>query len=157
MIVALTAAANWILWLVYTNNVGIREILVGAAAAALSTVAAVLFASKGNVRFAFRWRDVFQGVYLIWYALQGTWETMQALGKQLFTKEGAASFTGAVAYAPTSDDPLSAGRRALAVTYTTITPNFVVLGIASDQKLLLYHQIVRGKVLKMTQHLGAHP
>jgi hypothetical protein len=49
------------------------------------------------------------------------------------------------------------GRRVLAVGYTTLTPNFVVLGIARKQGLLLYHQVLAGEVLEMTRKLGARP
>jgi hypothetical protein len=79
------------------------------------------------------------------------------LAKQIFTREGAASFTAAVPFTVGRDTPVTMGRRALAVTYTTITPNFVVLGIVKEPGLLLYHQIVPGKILRMTRHLGAKP
>lgn len=156
VIFASTLLTHWVLWLAYTNNVGIREIIAGVAAAGISTVAVSLFAIQGKLRFAFRSRDLFQAIYLPGYALEGTWEILQALCKQLFTSKGAASFTGAVRYDVGGDDPLSAGR-ALAVTYTTLTPNFIVLGIAHDQKLMIYHQIIRGKILTMTRNLGARP
>lgn len=61
----------------------------------------------------------------------------KALGKQLFTKKGADSLIRAVPFEVGDDDAHSAARRALAVTYTTLTPNFVVLGIAHKQALLL--------------------
>jgi multisubunit Na+/H+ antiporter MnhE subunit len=157
LIVVLTGAAHWVLWLAYANNVGVREIVAGFLAADISVAAVVVFAFQAKARFAFRPRDVGQAFYLIWYAFQGTWEILQALARQLFTNNGADSFIAAAPYVVAGDDAASAGCRALAVTYTTITPNFVVLGIVKEQRLLLYHQIIRGKVLKMTRNLGARP
>ncbi|HWE04244.1 MAG TPA: hypothetical protein VG326_17695 [Tepidisphaeraceae bacterium] len=157
LIVAVTVLVHWILWLAYTNNVGFREMIAGAVAAVISAVGAAVFAEQGNICFRFRRRDLIQAVYLPWYALTGTWEVLQSLAKQLFTQAGAPSLIAAVAFDVGDDDPICAGRRALAVSYTTITPNFVVLGIVYDQRLLLYHQILPGEVLTMTRHLGARP
>ncbi len=92
-----------------------------------------------------------------WYGVSGTWEILQGIGKQLFTKNGAASYLAAVPFEVGSDSPACAGRRTLAVLYTTMTPNFVVIGIIPEQALLLYHQIVPGEVLAITRNLGAKP
>jgi multisubunit Na+/H+ antiporter MnhE subunit len=157
LIATATAVAHWVLWLGYTNNSGYREMIVGALAAMVSTVAALVYAVQSGFSFRFRWRDIAQAIYLPWYALDGTWEVLHALAKQIFTRPGAPSLMAAVAFDVGGDDPHSAGRRALAVTYTTITPNFIVLGIVNRQQLMLYHQILPGKVLAMTCHLGARP
>jgi hypothetical protein len=157
LIVAGTAASQWALWLGYTNNVGYREMIAGGVAAVIATTGAVVFAMQGGACFRFRWRDVLQAVYLPWFTLQGTWEILRALGKQLFTRAGAPSVIAAAPFDVGGDDPSSAGRRALAIGYTTVTPNFIVLGIFRDERLMLYHQILPGKVLSMTRHLGARP
>ncbi len=145
---------QWVIWLGYTNNSGAREMIAGAVAASVATAAAVVFSAQGHVRFRFRWRDLAQVVYLPWYALDGTWEVLKTLARQLFTRRGAPSFMATVQFDTGGDDPISAGRRALAVTYTTATPNSIVLGIVHEQRLMLYHQILPGKVLAMTRHLG---
>jgi hypothetical protein len=38
-----------------------------------------------------------------------------------------------------------------------MTPNFVILGIDQEKRRMLYHQIKRSGVPKMTQNLGARP
>jgi hypothetical protein len=43
----------------------------------------------------------------------------------------------------------------LAVAYTTMSPNFIVLGINTKEKGLVFHQIERSGVPKMTKNLGA--
>ena len=84
-----TCLAQWVLWLGYTNNSGYREMIAGAVAAVLSTTAAMVFAVQSGVSFRFRWRNVSQAVYVPWYALDGTWEILHALARQLFTRGGA--------------------------------------------------------------------
>jgi multisubunit Na+/H+ antiporter MnhE subunit len=143
----LTWLVHWGLWLAYTANVGFRELIAGATAL-VSTIAMWVFLCQSKVKFKLRWRDIIQGWRLPWYAIDGTLEVMHGLAKQLFTRNGAPSFTGTVPFDVGGDDPESAGRRALAISYTTITPNFVVLGIIPEQRLLLYHQIVPGEVLR---------
>jgi multisubunit Na+/H+ antiporter MnhE subunit len=154
---SLTLLTQWALWLIYTDSTGYREMIAGAIAAAIATLAVMVFTIQGNLSFQLQWKDVVQAIYLPWFALEGTWEILQGLAIQLFTRKGAQSFIGAVPFDVGQDQPRPAGRRALAVAYTTITPNFVVLGIVHAQGLLLYHQIVPGKVRAMTRHLGARP
>ena len=43
-----------------------------------------------------------------------------------------------------SDD--AGARRALAIAYTTITPNFVVVGIDKERAQLVYHQIKQSPI-----------
>ena len=144
-------------WLVCTNNVGYREMIAGALAAIISTVAVMVSAIQGNLRFGFRAARCRAGdlpsLVRIW---TGTWELLQGDCETAF-RRGGTPFTAAVPFDLGGNDPISAGRRAFAVTFTTITPNFIVLGFVKDQRLLLYHQILPGKVLKMTRHLGARP
>jgi hypothetical protein len=82
---------------------------------------------------------------------------MIGLYKQLFTKRGAESFIGAVPFKYGSQNGFAAGRRVLAITYTTATPNSIVFGILPDSKLFLYHQIRRTKIHQVTRNLGARP
>ena len=49
------------------------------------------------------------------------------------------------------------GSAALEITYTTATPNFVVLGIVREQGIMLFHQVLKGDIIQMTQNLGARP
>lgn len=157
LIIGAMAASHWILWLAYTNNVGYREIIAGSIAAAISTVAGVVFAHQCKVCYRFRLTDLSQAIYLPWHILADTWNVLGAVAKQLFTRAGVCSLTAAVPFEVGGDDPKSAGRRALAVTLTTITPNSIVLGIVRDQRLMLYHQLVPDDLSGMTRHLGAQP
>lgn len=158
LIALLTVASQWGLWLVYTNNVGYRELIAGCVGAIFSAAAAVLFAVQGKVAFRFRLRDAAQMVHLPWLVVSDTIKVLGAVGRQIFTRAGASSRIAAVPFDAGGQDALSAGRRALGISYTTITPNSVVLGvIPGDPPLLLYHQVSIDALPAMTCNLGARP
>lgn len=146
------------LYLAFTSNAGWRELIAAVMTGTIATLATMVFATAGDVRFSFRLRDVIQAWRLPWYAIEGTFEVFEGLGKQLFSRGGAPSFLGAVRFEIGERESLKdAGRRALAITYTTATPNFVIIGFVEEQGLLLYHQIIPGEVRQMTRSMGANP
>jgi len=145
------------LWLVFVSKISLWEILVGAAAAGLATLGVVLLWRLRLVEFRLNFRQMAEIERIPWYAVSGTWEILQGIAKQLFTKRGAPSYLAAVPFEIGSNGHAEPGRRALAVFYTTRTPNFVVIGIIREQSLLLYHQIVPAEVLTITRNLGAKP
>ncbi|MBV8780441.1 MAG: hypothetical protein JO353_03505 [Phycisphaerae bacterium] len=162
---AIRAIITWLvhlgIWMLLVSTLSIRDFAIGVVAASLTTIFVMRTAGQMKVKFhptARHWAEIWR---IPWYMLSGTFEILQALGKQLFTKEGAPSFVATVPFDCGGDDSQSAGRRALAVTYTTLTPNFVIFGIvertATSPDLLLYHQVIPGEVLQMTQNLGARP
>jgi hypothetical protein len=147
-----------LLYLAFTDNVGWRELFASAITGAISVIAAIVFARAGQLRFSFRMRDVVQAWRMPWYAVSGTVEVLQGLAKQLFSPGGAPNYLAAVRYDMGSrDDPADCGRRALEITLSTATPNFIILGFVDRQDLLLYHQITPGEVRVMTRKLGARP
>ena len=157
MIYVAAFAALWLGWLALTNSTGYREMIAGLVGAGLSILGVAVYARQLRVGFRFRARDLAQIWRIPWYVVQGTWEIYQALFRQLFGA-GADNSVGAVKFdVGEKDSPYSAGRRALAVTYTTITPNSIVLGIVMEEGLLLYSQIKVGPVRPMTRRLGAQP
>jgi hypothetical protein len=91
------------------------------------------------------------------YMITGSWEIFEVLFRQLFGGRPADSLMLAVPYEAIGDDDASAARRALAVAYTTSTPNFVVVGIDRKRAHLVFHQIKRSPVLQVTKNLGARP
>lgn len=144
-------------YLLFVSTLARPELYVGIAAAAVATVAAGVVGLIDTVKFRPALRDVIQAWRIPWYMVQGTYEIGKALAIQLFIPDGAPSVLRAVRFDVGGDDPRSCARRALAVFYTTLTPNFIVLGIVRGQRLLLYHQILPGDVLQMTINLGADP
>jgi hypothetical protein len=154
-IVALTVAAHWVLWLIYTNNPGYREMIAGTVAALLATVGVVVFGAHGKIRFRLRAIDVLQVIRLPAYVVTDTAKLLRAIGEQMWGRRGAPSCIEAVEFDALGNDASSAGRRALAVTYGTISPNSVLVGVVTEQGLLLYHRIQPGRISPMLRHLGA--
>ncbi len=149
--------AHWALWLLFVSQINTWELLVGAAAALVATIGSMLFGRLGLVKFRPRLRDLAQARYLPWYAVTGTVEIIHGMARQVSSRSRAPSHLAAVPFTFGREDQVAAARRALAVMYTTMTPNSIVLGIVREQELLLYHQIIPGEVLPMTQNLGAKP
>lgn len=153
-----TTAVFYAIYLLYASTLAPTELVAGIGAAVVSAIAASVFGAMGIVQFRPRFRDLVECWRIPWYAVEGTVELFRALARQLFTSKGADSLVRAVPFAVgEDDDPKAMARRALAVAYTTMTPNFVVFGITHNQALLLYHQVLSGPVLKMTINLGANP
>jgi hypothetical protein len=153
-----TSAVFYAIYLLYASTLAPTELVVGIGATVVSTIAAGVFGATGIVQFRPRLRDLLQCWRIPWYSVEGTVELFRALARQLFTTQGAQSLVRAVPFAVgKDDDPQAIARRALAVAYTTMTPNFIVFGVARNQALLLYHQVLSGPVLKMTINLGANP
>jgi len=157
VMVLLTALSQWGLWLAYTSSVGYRELCAGAGAAAIAPGAVWVLAGKGKICFRFRWRQAAQAIYVPWNVIVDTWKLMRAVAMQVFSARGAPSLLAAVEFEAAQNDPAAAGREALAITFMTITPNSVVLGIVPDQGVLLYHQIIPSPVATAARHLGARP
>jgi hypothetical protein len=158
--------AGWLSWfitfivlfgvyLLYVSTLVKIELVAGIVCTIVATVASAIFCAVGIVHFSVTIRQLLEAWRLPGYAVQGSWEVFKALGRQLFTRRGADSLIRAVPFEVGDNEAPSAGRRALAVLYTTATPNFIVLGIAHKQALLLYHQVLPGPVLQMTINLGA--
>lgn len=158
---ALVWAWQWLFFygavLLFVGKVEKEELLVGIPVAALGATASQLVWELHLARFVPRLRWVLQGWWLPLYMFTGTWEILVVLARHLFTRKKAESLLFAVPYEAPGNEEDAEMLRALAIGYTTMTPNFVVVGIDRERKLLLYHQIKRSDVLEMTKKLGARP
>jgi hypothetical protein len=95
---------------------------------------------------------------LPWLFARGSIDIFATLLRQLFGGAPAQSLLQEVAFdVGAEDDPDAVARRALAIGYTTMTPNFVIIGIDRQRRTMLYHQIDRSPVPEMTRRLGARP
>ncbi len=150
--------SNLWLYLAFTSNSGFREITAGVIVAGLATGAAVVFATAAGARFAFRLRDLAQALRLPGALLADSVKILQALAMQLFARRGPASVLAAVVF-NAGDNRLAvdAGRRALAITYNSATPNSIMLGVVEDQDLMIYHQLIPGPLSPLVRKLGAEP
>ncbi len=159
------AAAAWglewavglALWFVFAGSISWHELLVGAPAAALGASASRLVWNSGALSFRGRGRDLATLRYVPRYVLTGTWEILAVLWRQVVRGEAAPSLVLAAPMDVGGAGPADDARRALAIAYTTATPNFLVLGVDRERGLIVYHQLQGSDIPEMTRRLGVKP
>ena len=145
-------------WLIFTGKFTWAELAVGAVCSVAAAFASDIAWGSHLTAFGADARALAQAYHLPWLTLQGTVEIFKVLFRHLFTRHKAPSLMLAVDFdCGAADDPHDSARRALAIGYTTMTPNFVILAIDEKKGRMLYHQIAKSPVPKMTQKLGARP
>lgn len=157
-------AAEWIAhlavayaaWLAFTQRGAPTELAAGAAVAVLAAVASQVVWSRNGATFWGAERLLLAGWQVAWYAVTGTSEILGVLFRQLAGRR-APSLLLAVRFDAQGGEAHAQARRALAVAYTSMTPNFIVLGVDRRRGLLWYHQVKRGEIPAMTRLMGARP
>jgi len=150
-------ALSFVVWHVFAGKIGPDEALFAAAGSAITAFTAKAVLRRHIAPLRTEWRSLAQVWRLPKYVVSGTWEIVAVLARQIFLRKRAESLIYAVPFDTGGDDDESAFRRALAIAYTTATPNFVIVGIDRERGLLVYHQVRRGPIPEMTKRLGARP
>jgi hypothetical protein len=147
-------AAEWILLVAGTKR---DEMIVGA----LCVIAAGLFLQfvyrAEDQKLDIRLKDLATCWRIPWYILNDAWQITLVLLKDLLGIQRASSFYRVCGFKTAKYDPLLTARRVLATVFTTVTPNSIVIGIDYEQSRMLFHQLVRSRVARTTQELGALP
>jgi len=152
----LCASASYLLWIVLTGTFALHELLLGILAALLATLGLGTVNLKYPARFRPTLGELLAFWRLSWYLLSGAGEVWLVAARDLVGGKPANSiFRLAEFEAGEQEDPHCTARRVLATAYTTVAPNFIVLGVNSRERKLLFHQIERSAVPKMTKGLGA--
>ncbi|MGC2819440.1 MAG: hypothetical protein WA198_07130 [Candidatus Sulfotelmatobacter sp.] len=146
----------YVFWIAFVGTIAFHELLLGVIATSVATLGLFIIDRRYRAKFSPTLREVLSLWYVPWYLVSDTWKIIAVAGKDLLGIKSAGSlFRTARFDAGTKDDASAVARRVLAVVYTTMTPNTIVLGInASDQKMLL-HELVSSPLPKMTRDLGA--
>ena len=129
-------------WLLYTGKLERNELLVGIPAAILAALASEIVRGEEHPRFlpnAKMWLPVWRvpagilrdGLLISWKLLAAASALRKPAGKFLAMRFNAG---GA--------DSRSVARRTLAVEFSTLPPNSIVVGIDRRRNLLLFHQLV---------------
>lgn len=142
------------LWMLFVSSMQLAEFTAGIAAAALGAVADGVVKSQRLAQFRPRLKWLWLFAWEPWYALTGTAAIFWALARRLAGKKSEAQLR-VVSFRAGGDDSEAAARRALAITLTTIPPNFIVVGIDKQQNFMLVHQVSPTGTPLITKKLGA--
>jgi hypothetical protein len=142
--------------MVFVGTFAKWELLIGIGVALIGAVAICVVEHADNSHFRPEIAELAQFVFVPWLLVQGTYEILMVSLRDLLGGRKAVSAFRVARFV--GGEPLDAhdtARRVLAVGLTTMAPNFIILGINASRDQLLFHQIERSGVPKMTKNLGA--
>ena len=148
----LLAPALWIGFVATTNP---HELLVGVFASVASVAFALFVCRASGTRLTLLPRDLAQSWRVPWYMLSGSVEITLVLLKDLLHLSPAKDLFRVCGFDASNHDPVRGARTVMAVAFTTTAPNFIVVDVDPAQSRMLFHQIERSSVPRMTQALGA--
>lgn len=141
---AVVTAIEWLflvtLWMLFVSQWKKGELLIGILVAGIGAFADALAKKESFAKFKPKLSWLVLIFWEPWYAIDGTWATLKAIAKKLMGKKSEAQFKVAGFDAP-GDDAQSAAKRALAIAYMTIPPNFIIVGIDEKKGQVLIHQV----------------
>lgn len=152
--VLLSWVVAWTLWLVFANSTNIREILAGAAVSLASIQFTEQFRKRTRQRYILRWRYLRQMARVPAVVVSDTCILLRTVGLLALGKK-VPSGLAAARFKLGGTTPNARGRRALAITCFTLTPNTIVLGFDARRKLLLFHTLMRQPLPRFQEVLGA--
>ena len=143
-------------WLLYTGKLERNELLLGLPAAILAALASEIVRGEEHPRFlpnASMWLPLWRvpldvlsdGLLISWNVLVAASALRRPAGKFV-----------AIRFRAGGADSRSVARRTLAIDFSTISPNAIVIAIDRRRNLLLFHQLVDGKVPQPAYILGGH-
>lgn len=142
------------LWMLFVSQLQLAEFAAGVCGAALGAAGDGIVKSKRFAKFRPRLRWLWLFLWEPWYVLTGSAAIFWALARRLAGKKSEAQFR-VVPFQAGGDDSEAAARRALAITLTTIPPNFIVIGINKERNFMLVHQVSPTGTPLVTKKLGA--
>lgn len=153
---ASSAPVLFVFWLVFVGTFSKWELLIGIGAAMVAAIGLGVVQHAQDAHFRPRLKDLLQIIYVPWLLLQGTYEILWVSLRDLCGgRKAVSAFRVAEFKAGELCEPHDVARRVFAVAFTTMAPNFIVLGINKRERQLLFHQIERSGIPAMTKNLGA--
>jgi hypothetical protein len=145
------------MWLIFVGTDDRHEMLVGTCACAATLIFTWHLSRSTGKPIVLKIRDVAQCGRIPWYIASGVFEISMILLKDMAGVDRARNLYRVSGFEAAIHDPLRIARTSLAVAFTTTAPNFIVIGIDPAQSRMLFHQLKRSGVPKMTKALGARP
>jgi len=136
-------------WLLFTAHVSPHELALGFGSAVLATWIDSLAWRRMRVRFLATLHEVLSVWRLPWYVVSGCWEMFVILARELAGKKAGSFFRATPFHRTSGIEGIS--QTILATGYTTVAPNFIVIGVYREH--LLFHQLEKSSVPKMIREL----
>lgn len=130
-------------WILFVGGTRRNEMLVGAGVLFLTAAFAYQVWRIETLQLQFRAMDIIQAWRIPWYIISGVHEIVAILIKDLLGIKPAHSFYRVSGFKTSKSNPRQIARRVLATFYTTMAPNFIVIGIDTHQSRMLFHQLER--------------
>lgn len=153
--VVLSLALASLLWIIFAASTNPHELVVGAVCVVATAAFTALVGRTMSLHLEFRARDVAQGWRIPWYVISRVVEITWILILDFLRIAPADNLFRVCGFDSSKHDPVRMSRTALAIAYTTMAPNFIVLGVDISQSRMLFHQISASRVSPMTIKLGA--
>ena len=139
----------------FTGSGSEHELIVGAGASLATVLFSFFVCRLSGQTLVLRPKDLLQMWRMPWYIISGVYEIAIIACKDLVGASKTKSLYRVCGFDTSKHDGLRQARTVLAVAYTTAAPNFIVVGVDAAQSRMLFHQLERSTVPKMTQTLGA--
>lgn len=144
--------AFFVLWLLFVCQITTGEVLIGLAAAVVAVVGFEASRRAEPLRFQPPLRAVAQIWRVPGLILQGTWVLIIELARRVRGRRKRSLFQ-LTPFRAVGADGRSVGKRVLAVTFVTLPPNFLIIGIDRKSKLMLFHQVRKDPVPEIVRRL----
>lgn len=142
-------------WILFVGGTHFHEMIVGAVSVAASGAFLYSVQRTNTSHLRFTAADVLTCWRIPWYIISDIYVITAVMFKDILGVKRAGSFYRVGAFIADKTDPLLAARRVLATAYTTAAPNSIIIGIDYGEDRILFHQLERSTIPKMTQALGA--
>lgn len=143
-----------VFWLVCVSTVRWHEMLVGVGALLLSVASCLFVVSTLPLQFQPKLREIAQIRRLPAYVVSDLIEITRVLILDYAGRRAPSLFRSAP-WGPVRNTGRDTAKRALAVSYTTVSPNCIVVGIDCGRGQILFHQLKESPISTMTRTLGA--
>lgn len=141
------------LWVLYTSTIKAWELIIGAAAAVIATIATAVVEQQRFAQFSPAPKWLLYLLTLPWFVLRDTALVYRAAIKYALRKKSD-GYLVAVDFDSGSEDARSSARRALVTALTTIPPNSVVVGIDRTNNKLLLHMLAPDDIPWFVTQMG---
>jgi hypothetical protein len=143
-----------VFWVACVSTFHIHEMIVGMPAVLLAVISCLFVVRKLPIQFRPSLADLLQVWRLPWYMVSGLVEIALVLARDFAGRRAPSLFRSAY-WRHVAENGEDIAKRTLAIGFTTVAPNFVIVGIDREQHQMLFHQVQRSGVPIMTQRLGA--